>query len=79
MTIHRKLTELSAALLAPQKARSACPHRDKHFGAGGRTRTDTGINPKDFESFTSTNSITPAYGLIIIAQSTFCVKNFFEF
>ena len=30
------------------------------YGAGGRTRTDTMLPPTDFESVTSTNSITPA-------------------
>lgn len=29
-------------------------------GAGGRTRTGTGVSPADFESATSANSITPA-------------------
>ena len=30
-------------------------------GAGGGTRTHTELPPADFESATSTNSITPAY------------------
>lgn len=30
-------------------------------GAGGGTRTHTMFPPKDFESFTSAYSITPAY------------------
>ena len=33
------------------------------FGAGGRTRTGTPSLAVDFESTTSTNSITPAHGL----------------
>ena len=33
----------------------------KHYGAGGGTRTHTMSPPTDFESVTSTNSITPAY------------------
>ena len=31
------------------------------FGAGGRGRTDTVLPPRDFESRTSANSITPAH------------------
>ena len=31
-----------------------------YYGAGGRTRTGTVSLPMDFESITSTNSITPA-------------------
>ena len=30
-------------------------------GTGGRTRTDTGVSPGDFESPASTNFATPAY------------------
>ena len=32
----------------------------RFFGAGGRGRTDTVLLPRDFESRTSANSITPA-------------------
>ena len=31
------------------------------FGAGGRTRTDTSLRTRDFESRTSTDFITPAF------------------
>ena len=34
------------------------------FGAGGRGRTDTVLPPRDFESRTSANSITPAYKVL---------------
>ena len=35
------------------------------YGAGGRTRTGTVSLPVDFESTTSANSITPAFGVPI--------------
>lgn len=38
------------------------------FGAGGGTRTHTVSLPTDFESVTSTNSITPALTLFIISD-----------
>ena len=50
------------------------------FGAGGRGRTDTVSLPRDFESRTSANSITPAfsdmYSITKIGQSQvfFCVE-----
>ena len=47
-------------------------------GAGGGTRTHTGISPTDFESVTSANSITPAYYIIIHffrANARFLFKN----
>ena len=36
--------------------------RSSGFGAGGGTRTHTMSPSTDFESVTSANSITPAYG-----------------
>ena len=39
------------------------------FGAGGGTRTHTVSLPTDFESVTSTNSITPALTLLIISDT----------
>ena len=38
------------------------------YGAGGRTRTGTVSLPTDFESVTSTNSITPAKKDLFIIQ-----------
>ena len=47
------------------------------FGAGGGTRTHTMSPPTDFESVTSTNSITPAITEAIIRDAkVFCKQNF---
>ena len=48
------------------------------FGAGGRARTGTVSLPVDFESTTSTNSITPACGTLtsIIQPPGKCKQNF---
>ena len=46
-------------------------------GAGGGTRTHTESPPADFESATSTNSITPAGARAIICDSRpICKQNF---
>ena len=46
-------------------------------GAGGGTRTHTVSPPADFESATSTNSITPAGATIIICDAgSICKQNF---
>ena len=37
------------------------PLMTSQYGAGGGTRTHTGVSPKDFESSSSANSNTPAY------------------
>ena len=40
------------------------------FGAGGRGRTDTVSLPRDFESRTSANSITPAFSDMYFTTKT---------
>ena len=50
-------------------ARSSDIQRSFLSGAGGRTRTGTPSLAVDFESTTSTNSITPAYNKNIIVYS----------
>ena len=62
--------------------RTANPSRGSlSFGAGGRARTGTVSLPVDFESTTSTNSITPAWecGTLysIIQSPEKCKHNFF--
>ena len=47
------------------------------FGAGGGTRTHTMSPPTDFESVTSTNSITPACNSVIIADRRWNCKDYF--
>ncbi len=47
------------------------------FGAGGGTRTHTMSPPTDFESVTSTNSITPACNSVIIADTGENCKDYF--
>ena len=51
------------------------------YGAGGRTRTGTLSPAVDFESTTSTNSITPACGWYGLYYSGFFEKSkcFFAF
>ena len=49
------------------------------LGAGGRTRTGTLLPAVDFESTTSTNSITPAGATIIICDAgSICKQNFLK-
>ena len=48
-------------------------------GAGDRGRTDTVSLPRDFESRTSANSITPATAISIILHSFQKIKCFFIF
>jgi hypothetical protein len=43
-----------------EKAPKPASANSRAFGAGGRGRTDTVLPPRDFESRTSANSITPA-------------------
>ena len=48
-------------------------------GAGGGTRTHTELPPADFESATSTNSITPAgISIIICDAGAICKQNFWK-
>lgn len=47
-------------------------------GAGDRTRTGTLSPAVDFESTTSTNSITPACNVFIILENAASCKCFFE-
>ena len=44
----------------PTLADTIVSNKGRYYGAGGRTRTGTMSPSVDFESTTSTNSITPA-------------------
>ena len=52
-----------------QEKTSASKRMRRFFGAGDRTRTGTVSPPVDFESTTSTNSITPAWSILYKKKS----------
>ena len=52
--------EKSEKRIEQKKRQLSQPKIVVSFGAGGRGRTDTVLLPRDFESRTSANSITPA-------------------
>ena len=59
---------LSGLKIAYEKIKTSKSLQYKNFevGAGGRTRTGTVSPPVDFESTTSTNSITPALQVQVV-------------
>ena len=60
---HYSSTEMSPLLVgANEKGDTGGVAFNRRVGSGaeGRTRTDTGFTPADFESAASTNSATPA-------------------
>ena len=67
--------------ISPGGFSSAPPQSKKHpigvlcFGAGGGTRTHMMLPSADFESATSTNSITPAYEVYRISITETKEKN----
>ena len=73
------LSQLFLFLSKPCSLCTKIPHQSAGFllasrlstklGAGGGTRTHTVSPPADFESATSTNSITPAVDILIILDS----------
>ena len=53
----------------PTLADTIVSNKGRYYGAGGRTRTGTMSPSVDFESTTSTNSITPAGVLLLFIDS----------
>ena len=76
LDLERRSSGMSALRLFVKMSEQAIHSLLRH-GAGGRTRTGTPSLAVDFESTTSTNSITPACNVAIIIYKVKNSKNFF--